>query len=366
MITIEQFSRIVTEVHAAALTPRRWVDALELARSSFGGTASGLISGSQGNRDVRHCTVYDEPAMRAYQEYYCQFDYVLAAVDTSALGLVHSGESLVALEPRSEFHADWMRPYEMDDGLFVRLTSGPMPCCFLVAAPRRGDGFASADNVRAFNALVPHFQQALRTHDALTQLRDQADTRVHPVETIAAAALLVGPDAAVLRHNRAAETLVRDAAEVAVRSGRLRLSLAPADTEFRRAVACATGARRTGTRTGDSLLVPRAGARNPLVVHISPFADNGSDDRPGRALVVIVDPDKQRRPPKHLLRSLFGLTRAEIDVALLISGGSSPSAVADELSLSLATVKTHVQHVYDKTDTHRQAELVRLLLAITP
>jgi hypothetical protein len=29
---------------------------------------------------------------------------------------------------------------------------------------------------------------------------------------------------------------------------------------------------------------------------------------------------------------------------------------------SLATVRTHLQHVFDKTDTHRQAELVRLLL----
>ena len=31
----------------------------------------------------------------------------------------------------------------------------------------------------------------------------------------------------------------------------------------------------------------------------------------------------------------------------------------------MATVKTHLQHVFDKTDTHRQAELVRLLLTVT-
>ena len=32
----------------------------------------------------------------------------------------------------------------------------------------------------------------------------------------------------------------------------------------------------------------------------------------------------------------------------------------------MATAKTHLQHVFDKTDTHRQAELVRLLLTIIP
>jgi DNA-binding CsgD family transcriptional regulator len=29
-------------------------------------------------------------------------------------------------------------------------------------------------------------------------------------------------------------------------------------------------------------------------------------------------------------------------------------------------VRTHLQHVYDKTDTHRQGDLVRLVLALKP
>jgi DNA-binding CsgD family transcriptional regulator len=40
--------------------------------------------------------------------------------------------------------------------------------------------------------------------------------------------------------------------------------------------------------------------------------------------------------------------------------------IADELSVSYQTVRTHLQHIFDKTDTHRQAELVRLLLRLAP
>jgi DNA-binding CsgD family transcriptional regulator len=29
-------------------------------------------------------------------------------------------------------------------------------------------------------------------------------------------------------------------------------------------------------------------------------------------------------------------------------------------------VRTHLQHVFDKTDTHRQADLVRLLTTLLP
>jgi DNA-binding CsgD family transcriptional regulator len=34
--------------------------------------------------------------------------------------------------------------------------------------------------------------------------------------------------------------------------------------------------------------------------------------------------------------------------------------------VSIATVRKHLQHLFEKTDTHRQAELVRFLLAVMP
>jgi hypothetical protein len=47
----------------------------------------------------------------------------------------------------------------------------------------------------------------------------------------------------------------------------------------------------------------------------------------------------------------------------MVMRGQGRNHIADELLLSLATVKTHLHHAFDKTDTHRQAELVRLLLS---
>jgi DNA-binding CsgD family transcriptional regulator len=41
-------------------------------------------------------------------------------------------------------------------------------------------------------------------------------------------------------------------------------------------------------------------------------------------------------------------------------------AAADRLGISLATARTHLAHVFDKTGTRRQAELVRLLLRSQP
>jgi DNA-binding CsgD family transcriptional regulator len=82
------------------------------------------------------------------------------------------------------------------------------------------------------------------------------------------------------------------------------------------------------------------------------------------ALVLIIDPELEPEPRAALLRLLYGLTKAEADVALLVLRGQGLTPIAEELSVSMTTVRTHLQHVFNKTDTHRQAELVRFLLAI--
>jgi DNA-binding CsgD family transcriptional regulator len=77
---------------------------------------------------------------------------------------------------------------------------------------------------------------------------------------------------------------------------------------------------------------------------------------------MVIDPEAEPEAPMALMRRFYRLTRAEADVALRMMHGADPKQISDELSVSLTTVRTHLQRVFEKTDTHRQAELVRLLL----
>jgi DNA-binding CsgD family transcriptional regulator len=85
-----------------------------------------------------------------------------------------------------------------------------------------------------------------------------------------------------------------------------------------------------------------------------------------RRVCVHLQPERQPEPPTQLLRRVYGLTNAEVDVALRVLRGDGLKPICAELSLSMATVKTHLQHIFDKTETHRRAELVRLQLTIIP
>lgn len=66
-------------------------------------------------------------------------------------------------------------------------------------------------------------------------------------------------------------------------------------------------------------------------------------------------------PKRHQQRArvgeAFALTEREVDVVELIVAGASNKLIARELGLSLATVKTHVQHVFQKMTVSSRTEL---------
>lgn len=83
-------------------------------------------------------------------------------------------------------------------------------------------------------------------------------------------------------------------------------------------------------------------------------------------MVLAVDTDRDPPPAAALLRLHYGLTPRETDVALLALHGQGVKPIAEQLALSVNTVRTHLHNIFTKTGTHRQAELVGLLLTSPP
>jgi DNA-binding CsgD family transcriptional regulator len=81
------------------------------------------------------------------------------------------------------------------------------------------------------------------------------------------------------------------------------------------------------------------------------------------AIVTISDPDLARQRREEQLRRLFGLTNAEAALAAEILKGDGRRAAAQRCGITDGTAKTHLEHIFEKTGTRRQAELIRLLLS---
>jgi len=115
---------------------------------------------------------------------------------------------------------------------------------------------------------------------------------------------------------------------------------------------------------GATLRLQRPSHKRPLSVIIMPLAreTTGSATTAASALILINDPDHYALPPKERLMQAYGLTSAEVEVTRLMLQGRTVSEAAQDLGIQVETARTHLQHVLAKTGTHRQSELMRLLL----
>lgn len=113
--------------------------------------------------------------------------------------------------------------------------------------------------------------------------------------------------------------------------------------------------------TAAPVIVPR-GAKTPAVIRALPI--HGAARTPfrgARALLTFASIDAKPAPDPKLISDLFGLTRAEAEVAALVGQGKSPAAIADRRGIARVTVRNQLKTIFAKTGTHRQSELVALL-----
>jgi DNA-binding CsgD family transcriptional regulator len=329
----------------------------------LGATGSGLFVGAGNCRSVMTITVPEEVS-RLYREYYYTMDYLLEAVEIGPAGLIRGGPELVALKKDSEFYADFVRPFDMCDGLFMRLAVGTTPTSFLAVAPERSEPFETAERVKFLSAVVPHLQQALHTQNHFAELARSPGDINAVIDTIRHGIVIVESNRNVVHLNAAAEQILTAGDGLCMRSKRIEATRVSTNDHLQRSISHACVAQQNGARNGDSLACTRPSGKRPYVIHVLPLT--ADDHSATRALVIIIDPELEPEAPKMLIRRLFGLTNAEADVALRVMRGDGLKRISEDMELSMATIKTHVHHIFDKTDTHRQAELVRVLLAIQP
>lgn len=84
----------------------------------------------------------------------------------------------------------------------------------------------------------------------------------------------------------------------------------------------------------------------------------------GRSKRSTADPSLAATSPATLLQHLavsHHLTAREVEIGALVAEGLSRADIADRLTVSQETVKTHAKHLYQKLDVHSRTELLALL-----
>jgi DNA-binding CsgD family transcriptional regulator len=266
---------------------------------------------------------------------------------------------------RTEFYQGWFRPQEIAWTIAcnIEVNADDMTHLVLGRHGRRAGAF-DKDDMRLLRLLNPHLREAMRLHGRLTQqnavLRERADI----LDRCAAGVVVADAACRIVLLNAAGERVLAAADGLQMRGRALSATDAAVDRQLRSLVARAASNR--DVPAGGAVTIERGNAVRPLAVSVAPL--RGAEDwllpATGHALLILAEPDTALAVSSAPLRQLFGLTPGEARVALSLASGKEPGEVAAELDLSVATVRTHLQRVFEKTRTNRQPELVALLYRV--
>lgn len=301
-----------------------------------------------------------EPWAEAFLSLKCPFGKSACSQDVLAPGEFE----------RTEYYNDFWRPNGdlfHTCGTLVRLDNGFANVGF----PRsRGRGVYDTSDIAFLDLLSPHIATALRMHHRLGRERFASASALAALDRMEDAIILVDDRGCIVHANPSAEAELKSGQRLSVRNGRLMAGRQTAQSDLDHALHSAAALSRfattqepmnVATREGDSAL------RASISFYPLPNRQGNSLNL-GQAgvLVMLCEARNAQVASASLLRALYGLTPMEANIAQGLSLGHGLEEVAASMGIGLGTVRTHLKHVFVKTGTRRQSQLVSLLNRVRP
>lgn len=117
-----------------------------------------------------------------------------------------------------------------------------------------------------------------------------------------------------------------------------------------------------------AVVIPRPSGKAPFLINfssLSNFNDLSLTNGHPVAIAFINDCAADVRLNGSALKDAYALTEAEVRAAEFLMNGCSIEEAAQQLGVSVNTIKTQLRQLHDKTGTNNRARLVKLLLSMT-
>ena len=357
----------------ATLDPAIWPRVLKQLTADVGGRGAMLsrLNVRDGSGAAEFVRPDAEEARRAF-DYYASKNPLMLVEDPTAYlknwtPRVLIDEDLLPKEEfvRSEFYNDFMRPLDMHSVMMIRLAIHQGDIFAISVSRAKPHGRFRPQELAAIRRLHPHLLRSFTLGRKFSATRDEAQNLSEALNTLQHPVIMVGEGGLVRYVNAAAEALLARRDELAIRHGRLSVGDAGEGRRLDRLVGLALSADPI-LRNSGSMTIGGSELRLPLSVMVSPLRSARDSVLGGGAsvMVAVTDLEAGIDVDHNKLRDIFGLTPAEIRVALAIFNGQSPKEAAASLGVSFFTIRGHLARVFEKTNTNRQAQLVRLMMKV--
>ncbi|WP_137150080.1 hypothetical protein [Devosia sp. FKR38] len=356
MIDHDKLLQLIDAIYAAALDRSRWPAVLMQIADAAGASdaALGVISTNAPPFLVAPRT---NPEFQAsYALHYHPLNLFWRRLQRERVGQVFTDDMLLSRDEleSSPFFNEWSAPQGYSTVMGVTLgLSETQRYELQLPASRPFD----ADKWALVQLLAPHIARSAQLTGLLSSAQAHAADLLSALDRTGKSALLIDDKGRLLLASPAAERMLSEGSGLSIEAGLLVAAKAADNGELRRMLKAAQAGRPGGT----ALTITRAN-RSPLSILAVPVSrDEAWVPSYARLLLVISDPEADLAQRHQKFGRHFGLTAAELGIAVEISRGGSRSDVAQRRGVSDATARSQLTAIFDKTGVRRQADLVRLL-----
>ncbi|MDX8448071.1 helix-turn-helix transcriptional regulator [Mesorhizobium captivum] len=363
----EVLGSIIGEIYDCVLNPEGWAGVMTRITEAVDAAYTTVALASTADNHGRFAaqSAWDPVQMRVLQEDY-DFDgipglkaAVVGDIDTPVATLSHMSEAELQQTP---FFQNWAKPQGLREACITKFVHTPDRIGLMGCTTRANRGIITVEEQRFLALLSPHLRRASLIGDLLDQTRITANLYRETLDHLAVPVVLASADGAILHANGAADRMFSGQGPILSRNGLLQPQNPAVARALAEAMAGAASADASLGSRGIGLPVSAPG-QPPAVAYVLPLTEGTARAafRPACAAVFVSTTTSSSPLPEAVLTTLFDLTPAEARVLLRIGSGLSASKSASSLGISENTLKTHLNRIFAKTGTRRQADLVKLI-----
>jgi DNA-binding CsgD family transcriptional regulator/PAS domain-containing protein len=259
---------------------------------------------------------------------------------------------------------EWVKPQGYVDVATVMLEKTGTAYAALSVARHERDGLVDDGARQRMSVLAPHFRRAVLIGKVIDLRTIEAESLSATMDGVAAGVFLLDASRRVTYANSAAQELLRAGEILRITQNALVATDQQVDQMLGTVFAAAGGGDvQVGAK---GVAVPLTGLHGERwLAHVLPLT-SGVRQRIGTvhtAVAAMFVRKASLDAPSSLetLARLYKLTVSELRVLQAVVEVGGVPAVAEALGISVATVKTHLNHVFEKTGAIRQADLVKLV-----
>ncbi|WP_233575091.1 helix-turn-helix transcriptional regulator [Stagnimonas aquatica] len=367
-MSLEDYDRLLGALYQGSLESPPWQGALQLLRDQLRSAHVTLMlrpPSSESTGVMINTGAVTQQGVESYETHFFALDPFVRLSE----GQVVTAEELIGKQwLQSTVYQEYLKPLDVRHLLGADIyTKDGIECRLRITRGHDAAPFSEADK-SLVKRLLPHLKRSIQIHAQLDFLECERALFAGAVNRLLLGMVSFDQNGAIIETNPEARRILGEKDGIWLAGNNLCLDNSQESRDLQRLLRQAlSGASINDEGPGmvEAMAVTRPSGRAKLGVLVKavPMGQFSESKQRPAVVVFLRDPESNAaQPSQELVRRLFGLTRMEAQLALLLTEGLTLDEAAEKMNVRRNTARTHLRSIFCKTGVTRQTMLVRLLL----